>query len=422
MLRIHKSISPSDWGLEPSANSDGTKLRAMGLDSEELERRAHENTYVWLMRQFDESVGAFYGYYDPRKKEFAPAQTANLIAPFQLLAAFDRYGEEKFLHMARRCSDWLTSNLVDDHPMSLVMGGVCDNIKETQLWTKYTADYVQQNIALFEITQDERFGHRATRGGKFLLQAQNHDFAPKYDHWHERWMDQGWQSFGRVAVAMLAMADFTHEEHWMDWATAWAEYGVSLQSADGCFYLINNDYYSSDIAADEMRALVRMYWLTQRSKFLEAATRFADWHLDNQCPNGAWPLSVDRWGVSVGEYVGPGDIPNIAIAMLLMHEVTGEAKYVVSAARAVRYSLTQQAVPGTDQPFGDDENTHWGFWSWDPKYDYTVSSDQSTHHVRGYWFFLDYFLSLPPDVQDEVVEAAKPFLNAATDACACPET
>ena len=57
MLRIHKSISPSDWGLEPSANSDGTKLRAMGLDSEELERRAHENTYVWLMRQFDESVG-----------------------------------------------------------------------------------------------------------------------------------------------------------------------------------------------------------------------------------------------------------------------------------------------------------------------------------------------------------------------------
>jgi hypothetical protein len=25
-----------------------------------------------------------------------------------------------------------------------------------------------------------------------------------------------------------------------------------------------------------------------------------------------------------------------------------------------------------------------------------MSADQSTHHVRGYWFFLDYMLSLSP--------------------------
>jgi len=264
--------------------------------------------------------------------------------------------------------------------------------------------------------------HRAVRGGKFLLQSQNHGFAPKYDHWHERWIKQGWQSFGRVVVAMIALHELTNDEPWLDWATAWAEHGVSLQAADGCFYLINEDYYNSDIAADEIRALIRMYWRTDRTKFLDAAVRFADWHVDNQCPNGAWPLSVDRWGVSVGEYVGPGDVPNIAISLLLVHKATGDVKYLVSAVRALRYSLTQQSIPGSGGPFDEDPNTHWGFWSWDPKYDYTMSSDQSTHHVRGYWFFVDYFPTLDPAIQDRVIEAARPHLQADCEDCGRPET
>jgi hypothetical protein len=32
-----------------------------------------------------------------------------------------------------------------------------------------------------------------------------------------------------------------------------------------------------------------------------------------------------------------------------------------------------------------------------------MSSDQSTHHVRGYWFFLDYFASLSEEVQDQLI-------------------
>lgn len=421
MPRIHMSISPSGWGLKPTNGDNCQKLAQLGLDKDDLEKRAHANTYVWLMRQFNAKVGAFHGYYDPREKTFNEPQTANLIAPFQLLAAYDRYKDEELLEMAKRCSDWLQRKMADDHPMSLVLGGVRDNIKKTQLWTKYTADYVQQDVALFETVQDEWYLHRAIRGGKFLLQSQNHNFAPKYDHWHEQWVEKGWQSFGRVLVAMIALNELTDGEQWMDWATSWAEYGIGLQAADGCFYLINDDYYSSDIAADEIRALIRMFWRTDRTKFLDSAVRFAEWHLENQCVNGAWPLSVDRWGVSVGDYVGPGDIPNIAIAMLLVHKATGDIKYLVSAVRALQYSLTQQSVPGTDQPFSDDENTHWGFWSWDPKYDYTMSSDQSTHHVRGYWFFLDYFLSLDPAVQDQVIAAAKPYLEASVDGCNCPE-
>jgi hypothetical protein len=61
-------------------------------------------------------------------------------------------------------------------------------------------------------------------------------------------------------------------------------------------------------------------------------------------------------------------------------------------------------VPDRDgAPYVDNPNTHWGFWSWDPPYDYTMSADQSTHHTRGYWFFLDYMLSLPKNRLREIV-------------------
>ncbi len=406
-FEVHMSVSPKEWGLKPSTNEDCQLLTEIGLAQNDLEERARRNTSEWLPRQFNEDVGAFHGYYDPRNQSLAEPQTANLIAPFQLIAAYDRSQQDKSLHWAGRASDWLSLNMVDDHPMSLVLGGVEDTIKRTHLWTKYTADYVLQNLALYGRTHDERFFRRAIQSGKFLLQSQNHGFAPKYDHRLEVWLERGWQSFGRVVVAMMALHEFTGEEQWLDWAEAWAEEGLRLQDGDGCFYLVNNDYYSSDIAAEELRALIRVYWQTERSKFLEAAVQFADWHIDNQLPSGAWYVSIDRWGVPVSEYVGPGDVPNIAISMLMMHKATSDLKYLVCAARALKYSLTQQAVPGQCTDYADDPNTHWGFWSWDPRYDYTMSADQSTHHVRGYWFFLDYFSSLKPKVQQGMVEAVK---------------
>jgi hypothetical protein len=393
----YSSISPLGWGLGRAGDRDAPALAAVGLGKEDLENRARQNTYQWLPLQFDPQAGAFHGYYDARGRTWAPPQTVNLIAPFQCLAAFDRYQDQRWLDMARSAAQWLEAHMVETHPMSLVLGGVKDNIKPAQLWTKYTADYVVLNLGLCERTKDGLFLRRAIAGSRFLLQAQNHKFACKYDQWHESWQGRGWQSFGRVVVAMIALHEFTGEPVWLEWAKAWGEHGLTLQAHDGGFYLINDCYYSSDIAADELRALVRLYRRFDDRRFLDAAIRFADWHVQRQHGDGTWPLSEDRYyGYAVTEYAGPGDMPNIAIALLLMHKVTGDARYVVSAIRALRYSLTQQQLPeGPGRPYGDDPATHWGFWSWDPPYDFTMSADQSTHHCRGYWFFLDYMLSLP---------------------------
>jgi hypothetical protein len=308
------------------------------------------------------------------------------------------------LYRARQACEWFHEQLVETHPMSFVLGGVRDTLRPVQLWTKYTADYVVLNLALYDRTGNHVYLYRAVQSGKFLLQSQNHNFAPKYDHHIEEWMTRGWQSFGRVVVAMLALHDITEDEDWMDWAVTWGEYGAKLQAPDGCFYLINDNYYNSDVAADEMRALVRMYRRTERRIFLDAALRFADWHVDHQRPNGSWWLSVDRYGTTVGNMVGPGDVANIAISLMMMHRTTEEIKYLASAVRALRYSLGIQATPDSGAPYLDDPNVLWGFWSWDPYCDCTLSSDQSTHHVRGYLFFLDYFLSLPEEVQQALVE------------------
>jgi hypothetical protein len=87
----------------------------------------------------------------------------------------------------------------------------------------------------------------------------------------------------------------------------------------------------------------------------------------------------------------------------MMHRMTEEIKYLSAAVSALRYSLCVQVTPDSGAPYLDDPNVVWGFWSWDPYYDYTLSSDQSTHHVRGFLFFLDYVLSLPEEVQEELL-------------------
>ena len=69
-------------------------------------------------------------------------------------------------------------------------------------------------------------------------------------------------------------------------------------------------------AADELRAFVYLYEQTKLPQFLWAAQRFGDWHLRTQREDGAWLLTIDRFENPVSEYVGPGDIPNIATALL----------------------------------------------------------------------------------------------------------
>jgi hypothetical protein len=397
-------ISPADWGLNPAEKEHLEPWEPLGVDADDWEERARQATYHWLMRCWWEDQGAFAGHYRAVNQYFEPPQLTNLLAPWQCIAAYDRNGDESLLHKAVRAADWLNEHTTETHPMSLVIGGVRDAWNPEEVWTKFTAELIILNLGIYFRTQEGEYLRRAVQSVRFLHQAELHNHATKYDHEHQRWITRGWQSFGRVIEAYLCLFEVTGENRWLGRALAWGEYSLTLQAPDNAFYLINGEYYNSDIAADEIRALTFLYEQTKLPQFLSAAQGFADWHLQTQRPDGAWLLTIDRFSNPVSEYVGPGDVPNIAIALLRLHHATDDPRYLAAALRAMRYALTRQVVPGSAHPFADDENVIWGFWSWDPYYDYTMSGDQITHFARGIWFVLDYLSSLDSKRAQEIIE------------------
>jgi hypothetical protein len=382
-------ISPQEWGLPVAPVTSTEPLPGLGLSPAEIERRIRANTYEWLLNQFDDEAGAFRGFYRAPDQYAEPPQTVNLIAPWQLLAAYDRYCDEHLLHLARRATDWFYRRFVVTHPMSVVIGGVREGARSTELWTKFAAEFVLLSLGLHARTREAGYLDWARQSAGFLTQSARHGFAPKYDEACGEWRTRGWQSFGRAIEAYLALAQTTGEAEWDEHAMRWGDLALGLQAADGGYYLIDDDYFNTDLAADELRALVFLHERLHVSLFLQSATRFADWLLAQQRADGAWPLTIDRDGNVVVRTVGPGDMPNIAIALLRLAVITGEERYRAAAWRAMRYSLTRQATPDSQHPHRDDPRVRWGYWSWDPYYDYTLSADQSTHHVRGLMFALD---------------------------------
>ncbi len=383
-------ISPQDWGFPPATALPDRPITELGVSLLELEARAKNATYDWLLKQYNEETAAFHGFYRAHDKYREFCQTVNLIAPWQLLAAYDRYHDPHLLDLAQRAATWFYERHVVTHPMSVVAGGVRDGEATDEVWTKFTAEEVITCLALFQRTNLRPWLERAAQSGRFLIQARRHHFAPRYSLSSGKWMGRGWDSWGRVVEALWLLWRACGEDHWRDEALLWGEHALDIQATDGAFYLIDGEYYNTDLAADELRALTLLHEWTGRADFLQAACRFADWHVVRQTDRGAWALTVDCDGNEVMPIVGPGDVPNIGISLLHLYHATRDSRYLDSVYKAARYSLSIQATPDSGHPYLDDDLVRWGFWSWDPYYDYTLSGDQSTHHVRGLWFLVDY--------------------------------
>jgi hypothetical protein len=385
-------ISPQDWGLDVYKPSGDQPVLSTSFSPAEMERRIRINLFDWLPNQWDPTVGACYGFYRAPDGYREPPQTVNLIASWQLMAAYDRFEDESLLEHARQALDFYRRQFVVSHPMSIVAGGACDGVARSEAWTKFTAEFVIGALGLYNRKAGEDWLEQARAGGRFLLQAARHGFSPRYHLDSGRWdgVDFGWDSWGRVIEASLLLFHTTGEKTWLDLARRWGEHALSIQSEDGCFYLIDGEYYNTDLAADELRGLAFLHEITGEQSYLVAAELFAGWHLKYQRPDGSWSMTVDRDGNVVVPTVGPGDMPNIAIALLRLHQLTGRDDFLASALRAIEYSLSRQVLPEKGGPYSDDPSVMGGFWSWDPAYDYSLSADQATHHVRGMMFLLDY--------------------------------
>ncbi len=390
-------VSPQDRGLPVADAHSEEPMPELGISPAELERRARANTFEWLPTQFDEQASAFYGHYSVREQRFESPQTANLIGPWQLLAAYDRYHDEALLTLAQRAAEWFFSRFVVTHPMRVTVGGVRDAVRTHELWSKYSAEFVILNVGLYRRTHEPEYLSRALQSGQFLIQLMWHDFAIRYNEMTTEWEHRGWRAFGRDIEAYLELEQVTGDHTWEERAVRTGQFALTLQANDGCFYLMDDEYFSTDLTADPLRALILLWHRTGEEQYLRSARRFADWLLGRQRDDGSWPLTIDRHGETVVATAGPGDMPNIAMALLQLHEATGDDGYRAAAMRAFRFGLGVQILPGSGDRHAQDPRARWGFWSWWPRYDDTVSPDQSTHHVRGMFFVLDWVAHVKPE-------------------------
>lgn len=383
-------VSSSDWSLNEGTLDDSRVEQILGVSYSELEVRCRKAVEEFIVGTYDADVGAVHHYYSASEKRMDEFDSGNFLIAMSFITMYDRYGDEEMLTRAENCYQWAYKNCTETHPMFSWQGGVRDGFNPKELYVKYTADALTTLLALYARRPKEIYKLHIAQYHSFLKRARQAGFMFTYDRANYQWRNFGfsWNGFGGPVLAYLQAHELFGEARYLEEAKLWGENALGLQSDDGCFYLLDREFWNSDLTPLEMRALVHLFEVTSDSRYLEAAKRFADWVLKNQRHDGAWPIGIDQEGEVCAPNVGPGDMPNIAMSLIKLHMVDAQPKYLESAILAIRYAISQQVLPGC--PYWEDSRARWGFWSWDPGYDFSLSGDQVVHHVRGIMLVADY--------------------------------
>lgn len=394
---MFETIFPTGWDIERPKGDNQNITRLMGYSIDELEKRTKNCVYEFLDTLFDEEEKGLRHYYRADKKYYSELDSGNFLMAINYLVMYDMYGDNKMLQRAEDCFAYGYEHTTEIHPMFTWQGGVRDGFKSNELYVKYTGDAFLACTALYKRTKNEKYMFYIKQFHNFFKQAKKAGFKYKYDTNNYQWSDKGfvWQSFGFPVVAYIELFEITKEERYLQEAIAWGDHGLTLQKENGCFYLLDGEFWNSDLTAPEIRGLNFLYEITKEEKYLEAAKRFADWLIRQQNADGSWPIGIDSDDEVCAPNIGPGDMPNIAMSFIRLHQNIGEQRYFDSALLAIKYSLSLQAVPDGKYPlYLDDKSVKWGFWSWDPLNDITLSGDQTVHHIRGILFMAYYINSI----------------------------
>ncbi len=390
----YETIFPTSWGFKRPSSENNLILESLGYDITSLENRVKNCVYLFLDKLFDTTEQGLHHYYRADTKYISELDSGNFLMAINYITMYDMTGDPIMLERAEGCFMWGYNHATETHPMFTWQGGVRDGFKNNELYVKYTGDAFLTCIALYKRTKKDDYLFYIKQFHNFFKQAKKANFAYKYDTNTYQWSHHGfvWRSFGFPIVSYIELYEVTGEKKYIEEAIAWGDHGLSLQADDGCFYLLDGEFWNSDLTAPEMRGLIFLYELTGDEKYLHATIRFADWLIDHQGADGSWPIGIDADGDVCAPNIGPGDMPNIALGMIRLHMHEKKDIYLHSAIQAVRYSLSMQAVEEGKYPvYLDDAHVKWGFWSWDPLHDITLSGDQTVHHIRGI-LFLAYYL------------------------------
>ena len=392
---MYEMINPKEWGYKAPSLKGSQKIKEiLGEDFESIKERIINCVYLFLDRLYDENEKGLRHYYRADNKFISELDNGNFLMALNYLVIYDMNGDKTMLEKAENCFMWGYENVTETHPMFTWQGGVRDGFKPNELYIKYTGDAFLTCNALYKRTKNEKYLFYIKQFHNFFKQGKKAGFKYKYDTNTYIWSDTGfvWRAFGFPVISYLELYEITKDEKYLHEALEWGHHGLTLQAEDGGFYLIDGEFWNSDLTAPELRSLVYLYEITKDKKFLQAAEGYADWLLKHQRDDGAWVIGIDKDGEECAPHVGPGDSPNIGISLLRLDQHVDHNRYFDSAVKAMKYSLALQAVEQGRYPlYLDDEHVKWGFWSWEPLMDYSLSGDQSVHHIRGL-LFMSYYI------------------------------
>lgn len=393
-LTPYTMVSSRDWGLTFDPAGAGRVRDALGIDYPILVDRVRNAVYSFVVGCYDEDIGAIRHYYEAPKKRYDEFDSGNFLILLNFLTMFDRYNDVAMLERAERSYDWAYRNCVESQPMLSWQGGVRDGFNRAELYVKYTADAMNSALALHARRPNERYIHDIQQYHNFLKRAREAGFCFTYHRDLHVWKRQGftWCGFGGPVIAYLQAWHSLGDQRLKTEALRWGEHGLTQQSENGAFYLLDGEFWNSDLTPLELRALVHLFEVTGDDRYLAAANRFASWLSDHQNTDGSWPIGIDRDDEVCAPNIGPGDMPHIALSLIRLDHASPDSRVRETAISAIRYALAQQVIePG--QPYYDDPQARWGFWSWDPRYDFSLSGDQVVHHTRGIVACADYLSS-----------------------------
>lgn len=393
-----QTVTPQNWGLPDPRSADAGIVRdSLGLSPADLLSRCKNAVYEFVDRLYDQQEGALRHYYRADTKFLSELDSGNFLMALNFVVMFDLYGDRRMLKQAESCFRYAMREFCEAHPMAFWQGGVRDGFRPSELWLKYTGDAFWLAMALYRRTNEDTYLRALMMFHNFFKRAREAGFRYTFDTQTYSWKALGnvWMAFGFPVTAYMELYELTREERYLEHALAWGDHAISMQASDGAFYLIDGQFWNSDLTAPELRGLVYLWEAVGEEKYLHSAIRFADWLLKYQREDGAWPLGIDRDGEVCVPTVGPGDVPNIAMSLIRLHGATGDKRYLESAVQAVRYGMSMQACEAGKYPlYLDDPRVKWGFWSWEPLYDYSLSGDQSIHHIRGAMFLASYLTAI----------------------------
>ena len=382
--------------------------------------RALDRSIAWLTKtgvyNNDESNKMAYGgvnaYYDVRRKRYPFVYTEITAYAIQLfLYLFRRFEDNSYLEKATRSAEWLLNVAKSKGQNNRACGSFLmgyDLLEQRMIRRAYSFDNGICLSALLDIygeTENQLYYQSAREVGSWLtgvMQNSDGSFKPLYGLQRglyptspKNWFEAPGSFHSKIALGLLKLWEVTENSKYLDSARKLCCWTLAQQKVNG--------RYGSNISSDETNTHAHCYTIEGllyafgklgNDDFLKSAIRAAEWLIDVQCSDGGlYQVYKNDWHNRIKLTYATSQAIRIWI---LLYELTGERKLYDAAMRSLHFVLRMQSENKRDA------NAYGGFYDFTKKFIVEMKSN-----TIGAWttIFTIQVLLMLGDIEDRNFKA-----------------